>query len=110
LAIGAENGGGAEVGGPARIAEPSDDTVVSIGDVEVAALVVSRVLSSVAARADLSVDKLSDAILLGDAIAGRSADGFVDGRVQVSVSDEPRAMAVKVGPLREGGAERLLAS
>src|SRR5438477_1959324 len=28
LAIGAENGGGAEVDGPARIAEPSDDTVV----------------------------------------------------------------------------------
>jgi serine/threonine-protein kinase RsbW len=96
--------------GPARVAEPRDDTVVSVGDFDLAALVVSRVLSSVAARVDLSVDKLSDAILLGDAIAGGSPDGFVDGRVQVAVSDEERGLAVKVGPLRDGAAERLLRS
>jgi anti-sigma regulatory factor (Ser/Thr protein kinase) len=95
---------------PARVAEPRDDTVVSVGDFDLAALVVSRVLSSVAARVDLSVDKLSDAILLGDAIAGGSPDGFVDGRVQVAVTDGDRAIAVKVGPLREGAAERLLAA
>jgi serine/threonine-protein kinase RsbW len=95
---------------PARVAEPREDTVVSIGDFDLAALVVSRVISSVAARVDLSVDKLSDAILLGDAIAGGSPEGFVDGRVQVAVSDEERGLAVKVGPLRDGAAERLLGS
>lgn len=95
---------------PARVAEPREDTVVSVGDFDLAALVVSRVLSSVGARVDLSVDKLSDAILLGDAIAGGSPDGFVDGRVQVSVTDEDRAIGVKVGPLREGAAERLLSA
>ena len=68
----------------------------------------SRVLSSLGVRADLSVDKLSDAILLGDAIAGGAPEGFVDGRVQIAVADEPGAIAVKVGPLREGAAERLL--
>jgi serine/threonine-protein kinase RsbW len=109
LAIGGEEGNGASRA-PARVAEPRDDTVVSVGDFDVAALVVSRVLSSIAARADLSVDKLSDTILLGDAIAGGSPDGFVDGRVQIAVSDEPRALAVKVGPLREGAAEKLLDS
>lgn len=96
--------------GPARVAESRDDTVVSVGDFDVAPLVVARVLSSIAARADLSVDKLSDAILLGDAIAGGSPDGFVDGRVQVAVTDEERAIAVKVGPLRDGAAERLLSA
>jgi serine/threonine-protein kinase RsbW/stage II sporulation protein AB (anti-sigma F factor) len=95
---------------PARVAEPREDTVVSIGDADLAGLVVSRVLSSLGVRADLSVDKLSDAILLGDAIAGGAPDGFVDGRVQVAVSDQPGAIAVKVGPLREGAAERLLAA
>jgi serine/threonine-protein kinase RsbW len=109
LAISGEEGNGGSRA-PARVAEPRDDTVVSIGDFDVAALVVSRVLSSIAARADLSVDKLSDTILLGDAIAGGSPDGFVDGRVQVAVSDEPRALAVKVGPLRVGAAEKLLDS
>lgn len=104
------NGDAAVSPRPTRVAEPRDDTVVSVGDFDLAALVVSRVLSSVAARVDLSVDKLSDAILLGDAIAGGSPDGFVDGRVQVAVTDEDRAIAVKVGPLREGAAERLLAA
>ncbi len=94
--------------GPERVAESRDDTVVSVGDFDVAPLVVSRILSSIAARVDLSVDKLSDAILLGDAIAGGSPDGFVDGRVQVAVTDVERGIAVKVGPLRDGAAERLL--
>src|SRR5204862_615973 len=93
---------------PERVAEPREDTVVSIGDAELAGLVVSRVLSSLGVRADLSVAKLSDAILLGDAIAGGGPEGFVDGRVQIAVADEPGAIAVKVGPLREGAAERLL--
>jgi hypothetical protein len=96
--------------GPARVAEPRDDTIVSVADFDLAALVVSRVLSSMAAKVDLSVDKLSDAILLGDAIAGGSPEGFVDGRVQVAVTDEERGIEVKVGPLREGAAERLLGS
>jgi anti-sigma regulatory factor (Ser/Thr protein kinase) len=95
---------------PARVAEQRDDTVVSIGDAELATLVVSRVLSSLGVRADLSVDKLSDAILLGDAVAGGAPEGFVDGRVQVAVRDEPGAISVKVGPLREGAAEEMLGS
>jgi serine/threonine-protein kinase RsbW len=96
--------------GLARVAESRDDTIVSVADFDLAALVVSRVLSSMAAKVDLSVDKLSDAILLGDAIAGGSPEGFVDGRVQVAVTDEERGIEVKVGPLREGAAERLLGS
>jgi serine/threonine-protein kinase RsbW len=96
--------------GPARVAEQRDDAVVSIGDADLASLVVARVLSSLGVRADLSVDKLSDAILLGDAVAGGAPEGFVDGRVQVAVRDEPGAISVKVGPLRVGAAERLLAA
>jgi anti-sigma regulatory factor (Ser/Thr protein kinase) len=100
---------GAGVGSePARVAESREDAVVSIGDADLASLIVSRILSSLGVRADLSVDKLSDAILLGDAIAGGSPEGFVDGRVQIAVADRPGAISVKVGPLREGAAERLL--
>jgi serine/threonine-protein kinase RsbW len=108
VALSPEAGARAAGPGPARVAEPRDDAVVSIGDPDLASLVVSRVLSSLGVRADLSVDKLSDAILLGDAIAGGAPEGFVDGRVQIAVADEPGVIAVKVGPLREGAAERLL--
>jgi serine/threonine-protein kinase RsbW len=102
------DGDGAAAGEPARVAEPREDAVVSIGDTELASLIVSRVLSSLGVRADLSVDKLSDAILLGDAIAGGAPEGYVDGRVQVAVADKPGVISVKVGPLREGAAQQLL--
>jgi serine/threonine-protein kinase RsbW len=108
LAISVDGEGGGAAGEPARVAEPRDDAVVSIGDTELASLIVSRVLSSLGVRADLSVDKLSDAILLGDAIAGGAPEGYVDGRVQVAVADTPGAISVKVGPLREGAAQQLL--
>src|SRR5262249_19305301 len=48
LALASDEGEGTN-GTPARIAEPRDDTVVSVADFDVAALVVSRVLSSIAA-------------------------------------------------------------
>jgi serine/threonine-protein kinase RsbW len=108
LALPSAETAGGEDRPPERVAETREDTVVSIGDHDLAALLVSRVLSSVGARAELSIDKLSDAVLLGDAIAGGSPDGFVDGRVQIAVTDGPRSIVVKVGPLREGAAEQLL--
>jgi serine/threonine-protein kinase RsbW len=108
LAISVDGDRGGAPDEPARVAEPRDDAVVSIGDAELASLIVSRVLSSLGVRADLSVDKLSDAILLGDAIAGGAPEGYVDGRVQVAVADQPGAISVKVGPLREGAAQQLL--
>jgi serine/threonine-protein kinase RsbW len=108
LAISVEPDGAGARSEPARVAESREDAVVSIGDTELASLIVSRILSSLGVRADLSVDKLSDAILLGDAIAGGAPEGFIDGRVQVSVADQPGVISVSVGPLREGAAQQLL--
>ena len=92
-----------------RVAEFRPETEVSVTDHELATLVVSRVLSSIGSRADLSIDRLSDAILLGDAIASSPAS-FVNGRVQVSLEDSERAIVATIGPLKEGAAEQFLAS
>jgi serine/threonine-protein kinase RsbW len=61
-----------------------------------------------AARADFSVDRLSDAILLSDAISANSPDEFPDETAQVSITEDEGAFTVRLGPLREGGGERLL--
>jgi serine/threonine-protein kinase RsbW len=95
--------------GTERVAEFRSETELSVTDNELASLVVSRVLSAIGSRADLSIDRLSDAILLGDAIAS-SPDSFIDGRVQVALEDSERAIIAKIGPLKEGAAERFLAS
>jgi serine/threonine-protein kinase RsbW len=92
-----------------RVADFRGETELSVTDNELASLLVSRVLSAIGSRADLSIDRLSDAILLGDAIAS-SPESFVDGRVQVSLEDSDRAIVANVGPLKEGAAERFITS
>jgi serine/threonine-protein kinase RsbW len=61
-----------------------------------------------AARADCPVDRLDDALLVGDAVAAHAGAYTTDGRVTVKVSTWPDALELAVGPLREGGAEGLL--
>lgn len=77
---------------------------------ELVAPVLSRVIGMYAARADFSVDRLSDAILLSDAISAQEPDQFPDATAQVAISeeDEGGAFTVRLGPLLEGGGERLL--
>ena len=70
--------------------------------------VLSRVISMFAARADLSVDELSDAVLLADAISAQGPDGFPEGNARIAVSEEDGAFSVRLGPLGEGGGQRLL--
>jgi hypothetical protein len=102
------NGNGHEAVTADRIAAPGDQTVLSVDDTDLAPLIVSRVISSLASRADLSLDRLSDALLLGDAIASQAASGSLDGRVQIALEDSDGEITVRVGPLREGAAERML--
>ena len=70
--------------------------------------VLSRVISLFAVRADFSVDRLSDAVLLGDAVAAQAAEQFADGTANLVVDSEGAAVRVRVGPLVDGAGERLL--
>jgi serine/threonine-protein kinase RsbW len=100
-------------GGPPPIERPTDldrldETRIGIGVGEALAPVLSRVISMFATRADFSVDRLSDAVLLSDAISAGGRDGFPDGTARIVVSEEEDLFEVRVGPLVEGGGERLL--
>jgi serine/threonine-protein kinase RsbW len=70
--------------------------------------VISRVISILAARANLSVDRLSDAVLLGDAISSHGPDHFPDGRVPIQIDEDEGTIAVRIGPLEDGAAEKIL--
>lgn len=76
---------------------------------DVARPVLARVIGALAARADFSVERLSDTVLLGDAVSANEAEVFADGRVAVSIEDGGGSLKVRVGPLVEGGGERILA-
>jgi serine/threonine-protein kinase RsbW len=75
---------------------------------ELVAPVLSRVVAMFAARADFSVDRLSDAILLADAISANEPSEFPDGTAQISITEEENAFIVRMGPLQQGAGQRLL--
>jgi serine/threonine-protein kinase RsbW len=60
-----------------------------------------------AARADLPLDRLDDAVLVADVIASRASAWSAD-LVHVTLRPGDRTLWLRVGPLRSGGAEALL--
>jgi serine/threonine-protein kinase RsbW len=70
--------------------------------------VLARVIGALAARAEFSVDRLADTVLLGDAVSASGGGEFADGRVGISIRDREGTLDVRVGPLVEGAGEKLL--
>jgi len=72
--------------------------------------VLGRVVGMLAARALCPIDRLDDALLITDAIAGHAGDFAVGGRVGVTVSADEEGIALVVSPLVAQGGEGLLAA
>ncbi|HZO36258.1 MAG TPA: hypothetical protein VFB41_05210 [Solirubrobacteraceae bacterium] len=71
--------------------------------------VLSRVVGMLAARALCPVDRLDEALLLADAIAAHAPGHTLDGTLIVTVTTDADTIRLRVGPLREDGAEAVLA-
>lgn len=82
-------------------------TEVRVGPPELVGTVLSRVLGALAARQDISVDRLSDAMLLSDAISAGAPAGFADGHVALSIAERPEGVLLRVGPMMDGAGEQL---
>ncbi len=72
--------------------------------------VLGRVVGMLTARADCPIDRLDDALLVADAISAKAGSFSEDGRVNVRVIARIGSVELRVGPLRSGGAEELIAS
>jgi serine/threonine-protein kinase RsbW len=86
----------------------ADETRIRLPTGDLLAPVLSRVISMFATRADLSVDELSDAVLLSDALSASGTEGFADGTARIAIREEDGAFEIRVGPLASGGAQRLI--
>jgi anti-sigma regulatory factor (Ser/Thr protein kinase) len=87
----------------------SDELEMAITPGEMVRPVLARVIGALAARAELSVDRLSDTVLLGDAVSSGKAVDFSTGLIGVSIRDGDGTLDLRVGPLVEGAGKRLLA-
>ncbi len=94
---------------PAQIRR-GNRTSVSLALGPFARPVLSRTISILAARADLPLDRLNDAVLVGDALVAHAADHVPDGRIVLAIDTNPRVLDLRMGPLRPGAGRRLLSS
>jgi anti-sigma regulatory factor (Ser/Thr protein kinase) len=87
---------------------PYNETVLALAQGNHAAPVLGRVVALVAARADFSIDRLSDAQIVSDAIAGSATPHTLDGTLQVAIDEHQDGFDLVIGPLSPGGGERLV--
>jgi len=87
-----------------------NEATIGLAEGPLAAPVLGRVVGILAARADIPIDRLDDALLVADAVAAKAASFAEDGRVNVRVLAEPGGVELLVGPLRADGASGLIAS
>ena len=83
-------------------------TSVSIAAGPLVGPVLRRVVGMLAARADLPLDRLDDAILVADLIAARAPAHVRDDEVRVDFEPGDRSLQLVIGPLRQGGGEALI--
>ena len=86
-----------------------DGTEISVGRSELLAPVLARLVGALAARRDLSIDRVSDAVLVTDAIAVAAPGRFENGCVRLGLDEGDDCVELKLGPMEAGGAEAIRA-
>ena len=87
---------------------PESPTQVSIAAGPLVGPVLRRVVGMFAARADLPLDRLDDAVLVADLVASRAPAHVANATVDVALTSSPRSIDLRVGPLRPGGGRALV--
>ena len=83
-------------------------TRVSIASGPLVGPVLRRVVGMLAARADLPLDRLDDAVLVADLIASRAPAHMPCPSVDVGLETGDRTLMLRVGPLHPGGGQALI--
>jgi serine/threonine-protein kinase RsbW len=85
--------------------KPAD---ISITPGPIMAPVLGRITAMLASRSDFPIDRLSDAVLVTDAISAHVGDYAPGQHASVTLEGGDGTLNVRVGPLVEGGAAELL--
>lgn len=98
-----DDGGGAALG----LAGETGGTEIAVGRSELLGPVLARLVGALAARRDLSVDRVSDAVLVTDAIADAAPGRFEDGCVRMALEEGAQCLELRLGPMEAGGARAI---
>jgi hypothetical protein len=102
-------GGGTNGGGPAepKLVPEIAGTEISVGSAELLEPVLARLVGALAARRDLSVDRVSDAVLITDAIADAAPGRFANGCVRLGLGESEAGLELRLGPMEKGAASAI---
>jgi hypothetical protein len=102
-------GGGTNGGGPAepKLVPEIAGTEIAVGSAELLEPVLARLVGALAARRDLSVDRLSDAVLITDAISVAAPARFADGCVRLALAESEAGLELRLGPMEKGAASEI---
>jgi serine/threonine-protein kinase RsbW len=89
--------------------ERAATTTVTIAPIDpLARTVLPRLLGVLAARANFSTDRISDALLVADALVAHAPASTSASHLSVVVNVAPRKLELRLGPLDPGCAQRLI--
>jgi serine/threonine-protein kinase RsbW len=87
---------------------PPGELVIAVSAGPLAAPVLGRVIAMLAARADFSLEGISEAQLVTDSLAANVPRVIVGSKIQLGIDSPPDELLVRVGPLEEGGANKIM--
>jgi serine/threonine-protein kinase RsbW len=99
-------GGGANGAAPAeeKVSVEVDATELTVARAELLEPVLARLVGALAARRDLPIERVSDAVLITDAIAGAAPERFADGCVRIGLGESEKGLELRLGPMEVGAA------
>jgi serine/threonine-protein kinase RsbW len=81
---------------------------IAVSSGPLAAPVLGRVIAMLAARAEFSLEGISEAELVTDAVAAHAPRAITGDTIQLGIDRPDGQLVLRVGPLKEGGATRVL--
>jgi anti-sigma regulatory factor (Ser/Thr protein kinase) len=91
-----------------EVRQPPGELIIAVSAGPLAAPVLGRVIAMLAARADFSLEGISEAQLVTDSLAANVPRVIVGPNIQLGIDSPPAELLVRVGPLREGGASKIM--
>lgn len=91
----------------AEISMETSGAEVTVGRAELLEPVLARLVGALAARRELPVERVSDAVLVTDAIAGAAPGRFADGCVRVGLGESEDQLELRLGPMEKGAAAEI---
>ncbi len=101
---GGDANGGA---GEQRLAPGVLGAEIAVGRSELLEPVLARLVGALAARRDVSVERVADAVLVTDAISVAAPGRFADGCVRLGLEETDEGLELRLGPMEKGGASAI---